>query len=100
MNQSAALLGAAAAIGLAALGALTAFLIIVLDLGMPTWAAALIVTVLMAVVAGALAMAGRNALRRAAPAVPEQTVETLKEDVEWAKTQMPSARRSTRAGGG
>jgi hypothetical protein len=25
--------------------------------------------------------------------VPEQTIETVKEDVQWAKTQMPSAKR-------
>ena len=29
----------------------------------------------------------------ATPPVPQQTVETVKEDVEWAKTQAPSAQR-------
>jgi hypothetical protein len=32
-------------------------------------------------------------MKRAAPPVPEQTIETVKEDVEWAKTQMRSEKR-------
>jgi hypothetical protein len=60
----------------------------VLDLGMPLWAAALIVTVLWAVVAAVLALRGRRELREATPPVPEQTIETVKEDVEWAKSRM------------
>ena len=44
-------------------------------------------------VAGLLALQGRNKVQEAAPPVPEQTVETLKEDVEWAKTQRPSGAR-------
>jgi hypothetical protein len=45
------------------------------------------------VLASVLAMLGRNRIRAAAPPVPEQTVETVKEDVEWAKTRAGSARR-------
>jgi hypothetical protein len=48
--------------------------------------------VVMAAIAAALGVAGRNRIRAATPAVPEQTVETVKEDVEWAKNQKPSAR--------
>ena len=54
---------------------------------MEDWIAALIVTVLWAAVAGALALRGKKELQEAGPPVPEQTVETVKEDVEWAKTQ-------------
>jgi hypothetical protein len=39
-----------------------------------------------------LALTGRNRIRTATPAVPEQTMETVKEDVEWAKTRTPSGR--------
>lgn len=53
-----------------------------MDLG---WAA-LIVAVVWAVVAAALASSGRGRLRRAAPPMSE-TVDTLKEDARWAKTQ-------------
>jgi hypothetical protein len=35
-------------------------------------------------------MRGRAKVKQATPPVPEQTIETVKEDVEWAKTQMRS----------
>lgn len=79
----AALLVGAGVAGLATLGALTAFLILALDEAVPGWAAALIVTLLWAGVALALAAFGRQKLREATPPVPEKTVETLKEDIEW-----------------
>jgi putative superfamily III holin-X len=91
-GKGAGLLGGAAVVGLLAAGALTAFLILLLSEAMDAWLAALIVTVVMAAVAAALGLAGRNRIRAATPPVPEQTVETVKEDVEWAKNQKPSAR--------
>jgi uncharacterized membrane protein YqjE len=86
--------GAAGAIGLAALGAFTAFAILVLDSFMPNWLAALIVTIVWAAVAGVLAMRGREEVKEAGSPVPGQTKETLKEDVQWAKTQIRSDRKS------
>ena len=47
---------------------------------------------LPAAVAGFLALQGKNKLQDATPPAPEQTIETLKEDAAWAKTQKPSAR--------
>jgi uncharacterized membrane protein YqjE len=91
-GKGAGLIGGAAVVGLLAAGALTAFLILLLSKAMDAWLAALIVTVVMAAVAAALGLAGRNRIRAATPPVPEQTVETVKEDVEWAKSQKPSAR--------
>jgi uncharacterized membrane protein YqjE len=76
-------LGAAAVAGLLALGALTACLILVLDDVMPAWTAALCVTALWAVVAVALALFGRQRLREMETPVPEKTLESLKEDVQW-----------------
>ena len=90
-GRGASLFGAAAVVGLLAAGALTAFLVMLLDGALANWLSALIVGVVFAAIAGALAMAGRNRMRRATPAVPEQTVETVKEDVEWAKTRRESA---------
>jgi hypothetical protein len=75
----------AAVSALLALGALTAFLILAFATAMPAWAAALIVTVLWAIVGGALALFGREKLRDMGGPVPEKTVETLKEDIEWLK---------------
>ena len=86
------MLAGAAVAGLLALGAITAALITLLDDVMATPLAALIVTALWAVVAVVLAAAGRSALKRATPPAP-QTVETVKEDIQWAKNPTGSAPR-------
>ena len=44
-------------------------------------------------VAGVLALQGRNKVQEAGPPVPEQATESVKEDVQWAKTRAQSARR-------
>ena len=85
--------GGAGVFALAALGALTAFLILLLDLAMPAWAAALIVTALWAAVAGVLYVTGRERVKEAGRPVPEQTVETVKEDVDFAKEMLRSSGR-------
>jgi uncharacterized membrane protein YqjE len=90
-SKGAAMFGAAAVVGLLAAGSLTACLVAVLDLAMATWLAALIVTVAFGAVAGALAMTGRKQIREATPPVPEQAIDSVKEDVQWAKTRTRSA---------
>jgi MFS family permease len=91
-GKGAGLLGGAAVAGMLALGALTAALIALLATAMDTWIAALIVMALWAVVAAVLAKAGQKSLQRATPPAP-QTVETVKEDIEWAKNPTRSAPR-------
>jgi MFS family permease len=91
-GRGAGMLSGAAVVGLLAAGALTAFAILLLGEAMDAWLAALIVAVVLGAVAAVLALTGRNRIRTATPAVPEQTVETVKEDVEWAKTRTPSGR--------
>ncbi|MBW3615198.1 MAG: phage holin family protein [Actinobacteria bacterium] len=54
---------------------------------MPAGLAFLIVGAIFAVVAYLLFQRGRQELKQIRP-VPEQTIETLKEDAEWAKQQM------------
>jgi uncharacterized membrane protein YqjE len=85
-GTGAGMLGGAGVAGLLTLGALTATVIGVLDTGMAFWLAALIVTVVWAAIAGVLALQGRNKIKEATPPAP-QTVETVKEDVRWAKTR-------------
>jgi uncharacterized membrane protein YqjE len=92
-GKGAGMFAGAAVMALAMLGALTAFLIVLIDLVAPLWAAALAITVLWALVAAVLALAGRTEIKRATPVKPEQTVETVKEDVSWAKNQAKSARK-------
>ena len=92
-GKGAGLLSAAAVVGLLAAGALTAFLIMLLDGALANWLAALIVGIVLAAVAAVLGLQGRNRIQRATPPAPQQTVETVKEDVAWAKTRAGSARR-------
>jgi MFS family permease len=91
-GQGAGMFGSAAVVGLLAAGALTACLILALSKAVPGWLAALIVALVLGAVAAVLALQGRDRVRAARPPVPEQTVETVKEDVEWAKSHRPSAR--------
>ena len=86
------LLATGAVVALLGAGALVAFLVMLLDGVLANWLAALIVAVLLLALASALTQAGRNRMRRATPPAP-QTVETVKEDVQWAKTRTPSAQR-------
>jgi hypothetical protein len=85
--------GGAGAIGLATLGAFTAFLILVLNTFMDAWLAALIVTVVYGAITAVLVMRGKEKVQEAVPPVPEQTVDTIKEDIEWAKNPKTSATR-------
>jgi uncharacterized membrane protein YqjE len=89
-GAGAGMFGGAGALGLAALGALTACFILALNAIMPAWLAALLVAVVYGIIAYVLVKQGQAKLKAASPPVPEQTIETVKEDVEWAKTQMRS----------
>jgi MFS family permease len=89
----AGMFGAAGVVGLLALGALTAFFIMLLDGALANWLSALIVAIVYGAIAGVLALRGKTKVQEATPPVPEQTVETVKEDVQWAKTRTRSAGR-------
>ena len=78
---------------LCAAGAMTAFLVLVFAIFLPEWAAALIVGAVLAAVAYVLVRQGKERVAEAGKPVPEQTIETVKEDVEWAKTRASSARK-------
>lgn len=89
----AGMFGGAALMGAAAVGGSMATIIIVLDLWMPLWLAALITTALYAAVAAVLAMRGRDELRQTGTPIPEKTKESVKEDIQWAKTRAQSNSR-------
>jgi uncharacterized membrane protein YqjE len=91
-GKGAGMLGGAAIAALLALGSLTAGLITLLDREVVTWVAALIVMALWAIVALVLVKAGQKSLQKATPPIP-QTVETVKEDIQWAKNPTGSAPR-------
>jgi len=89
----AGILGGAGLFGVLALGAFTACLILLLAQAMDAWVAALIVTVAYGAVAAVLALRGRDRIRESMPPTPEETVESVKEDVQWATNRARSARR-------
>jgi VIT1/CCC1 family predicted Fe2+/Mn2+ transporter len=87
------MMGAAGVVGLLAAGALTAFVILLLSLFLDEWLAALLTALALAGVAAALALAGKERVEEVGSPLPEQTIETMKEDAEWMKEQATSARR-------
>jgi uncharacterized membrane protein YqjE len=92
-GKGAGMLGGAGVAGLLALGTLSATVVLLLNHAMADWLAALIVTVVWGAIAGVLALRGRDQLKDAGPPVPEQTVQTVKEDVRWAKNRTRSGSR-------
>jgi len=87
-----ALLIVAALLAIAALATLTACLILALTLVLAAWLAALIVTAIYLLGALLFALIGRSRITRALPPVPEQTIQTLKEDIEWLKIRTKSSK--------
>ena len=88
----AGMFGGAGAFAFYGLGALTAAAILALAMALAAWLAALIVAVALAAIAGGLALQGKSKVEQATPPVPEQAAESVKEDVQWAKTRAQSAR--------
>lgn len=85
-GKGAGLLGGAGFGGYMVLLFLSLTAVFALDEGMPLWLAALIVTVVWAIIAAVLAVVGRKELRRSNPQLPK-TQQTLKEDAAWARAQ-------------
>ncbi|GAB1641717.1 phage holin family protein [Krasilnikovia sp. MM14-A1259] len=67
------------------LGAMIATLIVVLDLFLPLWLAALIMTVVLFAGAGIMALYGRRQLRRATPLEPVAAMRSARADVDEVK---------------
>ena len=87
------MIGAAGGVGLLALGALTTSFVLALDGVTPNWLAALIVAVAYGALAALLYMRGKERVDDAGSPAPRQTIESVKEDVEWAKHPTTSATR-------
>ncbi|MFE0106656.1 phage holin family protein [Streptomyces sp. NPDC059009] len=84
------LFGGAGVVGFLTLQALVAAAIAGLAVPLPVWAAALIVTGVLGVIGGVLALRGKKEVGRAAPPVPAQTIDSVKADMAEIKE---SARR-------
>jgi hypothetical protein len=85
-GKGAGLLGGAAVAGWMVAAFLSLTAVWALGEAMHLVWAALIVTAVWAIVAAVLATAGRKELQDVSP-VPDQTVESLKEDAKWLKNQ-------------
>jgi uncharacterized membrane protein YqjE len=88
----AGMFGGTGVFGFYAFGALTACVILALATAVAAWLAALIVAVVYGAIAGVLALRGKAQMQRATPPLPEQAVDSTKEDLEWVKTRAKNAR--------
>jgi hypothetical protein len=84
-------LAGAAVMGLAFLGVFTAFAVIVLTLVFAPWVAALIITVAWGFIALSMLAAAKMKLDSALP-IELETTRSVKEDLEWIKTGIKSAK--------
>ena len=89
----AGMFGGAGAFGFYGLGALTAAAILALATAVTAWLAALIIAAVFAAIAGVLALQGKNKVQQATPPLPEEATESVKEDVQWAKSRAQAARQ-------
>jgi len=78
----AGLFGAGGMLALYGVAALLTAVVLLLAYIMPAWLAALIVGVVLFAVAGVLALVGRKQVMRATPPVPEETVRSVKADID------------------
>jgi hypothetical protein len=92
LGLGAGALSAAGVVALFALGAATAAAILGLASALDDWLAALVVAGTYLLVAGVLALVGRAKVRAGTPPVPEQAVESVKDDVELAKRKAKEER--------
>jgi membrane protein len=92
-GMGAGMFGGAGVVALYGVGALTACAILALAIVVDAWLAALIVGVGYLAIAGILALTGKKKVEEATPPVPEQAIESSKEDVEWTKQRAQAARR-------
>ncbi|MGY1707849.1 phage holin family protein [Geodermatophilus sp. SYSU D00697] len=90
LGVGAGLFGGAGLFAFLGAAALVATAILLLDLALPAWAAALIVTVVLFAVAGVLALVGKKDVQKATPPVPTEAIASTRTDIATVKE---SARR-------
>jgi hypothetical protein len=84
-GMGAGMLGTAGVTALFGVAALLVTAGLALDLAVAGWLAALIVAAALLAFAGLMAVAGRAAVKRAGPAVPKETMTTVREDIDELK---------------
>ena len=85
LSRGAGMVGIGGALLYAAvLGTMAVFILGLVEIGLTPWLATLVVTIVVAVVGGLLVASGQDALKKA-DLVPRRTIETVRDDAEWAK---------------
>lgn len=84
--------GGAGLVAVLGLGTLVAAIVLLLATAMTAWLAALVVAVVLFAVAAVAALLGKKKVEEATPPVPEQAIETVKEDIEEAKLRAREGR--------
>ena len=92
VGLGAGLFGGAGVVGLLGAGALVAAAIAGIATALSVWLSAVIVGAALIGVAGVIALTGLSELSRGTPPIPQQAIESTKEDVNWLKTQAKSAK--------
>ncbi len=87
LGRDAGMIGAGGAVAYAGLLTLIAALVLGLGEVIPLWLSALIVGLVVVAIGYFLIQRGRSGLSQA-DLTPRETIETLKEDTEWAKDQI------------
>ncbi|MFY1632629.1 phage holin family protein [Solwaraspora sp. WMMB335] len=87
------LFGGGGVLALYGVATLVAAAVLLLGQAWPPWLAALTVAVVLFVVAGALALAGRRQVRQAAPPVPTAAADSVRADVTVVSAAMKRGRR-------
>jgi membrane protein len=86
-GRGAGMFGGAGLVGLYGVGALIAAAILALSTAVAAWLAALIVGVVLLLIAGVAALAGKKQVKRATPPLPERAMESLQADVQEVKAR-------------
>jgi len=88
LGRNAGMVGIGGVLGHAGLLTLIATVVIVLaNAGLPLWASALLVAVVLLIVSYVLTQRGLTGFKRE-PLKPAETIDTLKENAQWAKGQL------------
>lgn len=92
MGKGAGMIGAGVFFGLVGFIFLMLSATYFLDKFMSLWLSALIVGAILAVIAAILAMTGKNQIQQAS-LKPDRTIDSVKEDQQWANQQIKSVRK-------
>lgn len=96
----AGLFGGAGVLAVYGIGVLIATAVLVLDIWLPAWAAALIVTVVLFLVAGVLALIGKSQVSKAVPPKPQEATQSVRDDVDAVRQAAHGARNGAPHGAG